>query len=151
MKRRVAGLYAAWPLCQHEKVRHQGQEPTSFAELVRQARSGSAAKQPKAEPWPQPIQDGQWTDEDGTRWHIRGARGEIPYRALLRRLVKLADLRVLHAYGPDPAEVSWPEREALLERVERYLAGEAPPHSVFWLAEFRDNDDRVMLVVQEAC
>jgi hypothetical protein len=40
----------------------------------------------------------------------------------------------------------------LLERVERYFAGETPPHSEFWLAEFRDdNHHHVMLVIEEAC
>jgi hypothetical protein len=35
--------------------------------------------------------------------------------------------------------------------VERYFAGQAPPHSAFWLAEFRDDDRHVMLVIEEAC
>jgi uncharacterized protein YbgA (DUF1722 family) len=70
---------------------------------------------------------------------------------VLRRLLKRPELRVLHAYGLHPSEVSGAEREALLERVERYFAGEAPPHSEFWLAEFRDDDRNVMLVIEEAC
>lgn len=138
-------------LCQHGKVRHQHQKLGSFADFVHQARSDSVTERPNVEPWPQPIHDGHWTDDNGTQWHMRGARGQIPHRALLRRLLKLPDLRVLHAYGPDPTEVSGPEREALLERVERYFAGEGPPHSAFWLAEFRDDDRHVMLVIQEAC
>jgi uncharacterized protein YbgA (DUF1722 family) len=70
---------------------------------------------------------------------------------VLRRLLNRPDVRILHAYGPHPTEVSGPEREALLERVERYLAGEAPPHSAFWLAEFRDDNHHAMLVIEEAC
>jgi len=132
-------------------VRHQRQEPGSFADFVHQAPSDSAAEQPNAEPWPQPIHDGHWTDANGTQWHIRGTRGHTPQRVLLRRLLKLPDLRVLHAYGLQPTEVSGPEREALLKRVERYFAGEAPPHNEFWLAEFRDDHHHVMLVIQEAC
>jgi hypothetical protein len=56
----------------------------------------------------------------------------------LRRLLKRPGLLVLHAYGPHPHEVSGPELEALLDQVERYHEGEAPPHSAFLLAEFRD-------------
>ncbi len=128
---------------------HQGQEPGSFADLDRKARSIPQEERTYAQPWPQPIRDGHWTDGNGTHWHIRGGAG-LP-RVVLRRLLKRPDLRVLHAYGPHPAEVSDAEREALLERVERYFAGEASPHSEFWLAEFRDDDRHVMLVIEEAC
>jgi hypothetical protein len=34
--------------------------------------------------------------------------------------------------------------------VERYFAGEAPQHSAFWLAEFRNDDRQIMLVIEEA-
>lgn len=92
----------------------------------------------------------RWTDEHGTQWHIRGAGPGLP-RPVLRRLLRRTELRVLHAYGPHSAEVSGAEREALLDRVERYFAGDAPPHSTFLLAEFRDHDRNVMLVIEEAC
>jgi hypothetical protein len=131
-------------------MRRQRQEPESFADFVRKARSDAGAQGPEAQSWPQPIRDGHWTDNNGTLWHIRGGPGQLPHRAL-RRLLKRRDLRVLHAYGLHPTEVSGPEREALLERVERYFAGEAPPHSEFWLAEFRDHNHHAMLVIEEAC
>ena len=69
----------------------------------------------------------------------------------MRRLLKRADLRVLHAYGPQPVEVEDSERDVLMARVDRYFAGEASPHNEFRLAEFRDSDRRVMLVVEEFC
>jgi hypothetical protein len=47
--------------------------------------------------------------------------------------------------------VSGPEREALLERVARFAAGEASTHSAFSLAEFRNGDRQIMLVIEEAC
>ncbi|WP_157437887.1 hypothetical protein [Actinoplanes subtropicus] len=47
--------------------------------------------------------------------------------------------------------MSGPELEALLQRVEQYHDGEAPPHSAFMLAEFRDSVGRAMLVIQEFC
>ncbi|WP_143163056.1 hypothetical protein [Couchioplanes caeruleus] len=69
----------------------------------------------------------------------------------LRRLLKRSGLRVIHAHGPHPREVSDQERHSLLERVNRFAVGEAPPHSAFWLAEFRNEDRQIMLVIEEAC
>jgi hypothetical protein len=80
-------------------MRHQRQEPGSFADVVRRLRSDSEVERPNAQSWPQPIRDGHWTDDNGTDWHIRGGRAQLPYRVLLR-LLKRPDLRVLHAYGP---------------------------------------------------
>jgi len=109
--------------------------------------------QKDAHPWPNPISDGHWTDDDGVCWRMRGKRGGgAPLSGpALRRLLKLVDVRVLHVYGPQPTEVSSPEREALLVRVDQYLSGQAPPRSGFSLAEFRNDDREVMLVVQEFC
>jgi hypothetical protein len=106
-----------------------------------------------AQPWPNPIADAHWTDGDGVHWHMRGKRGGgAPLSGpALRRLLKLIGLRVLHVYGPQPSEVSNSQREALLVRVDQYFSGQAPPHSGFRLAEFRNDKGEVMLVVQEFC
>ena len=146
----AAGLVAIDMTVKMETVQHHHKKPESFADLVREAGSAPKAEPTGAQPWPQPIQEGRWTDDGGTQWHIRG-RGTQSPRALLRRLLKRTGLRVLHAYGPQPTEVSGTRRQALLERVDRYFAGQAPPHSDFWLAEFRDDDHNVMLVIEEAC
>jgi hypothetical protein len=47
--------------------------------------------------------------------------------------------------------VSGREREALLQRVEQYAAGDAPPYSAFLLAEFRNDSRQAMLVIEEMC
>ncbi|WP_213001422.1 hypothetical protein [Winogradskya consettensis] len=112
---------------------------------------GPQEPQPEqSERWPQPISAGHWTDTDGVRWHLRGRRIDQPGPPL-RRLLKRPGLRVLHAYGPDPLEVTGSSRDALLERVHRFFAGEAPPHSAFWLAEFRNDDHQAMLIIEEGC
>jgi hypothetical protein len=54
-------------------------------------------------------------------------------------------------YGPHPAEVSGPEREELLARIDQHFSGEASPHREFRLAELRNGDRDVMLVVEEFC
>ena len=56
--------------------------------------------------WLSPIGDRRWTGADGTRWRMRG--GVLTRRAV-GRLLKRPDVRVLHVYGPEPAEI---EREA---------------------------------------
>ena len=102
-----------------------------------------------AESWPLPIREGQWFD--GTdNWHRRG-REITALGPPLRRLLKRQDVRVLHCYGPHPSEVDGDDRVALLDRVERYFAGEAPPHSAFVLAEFRNQAGQAMLVIEEMC
>ena len=129
---------------------HERREADSFADRLRESQSGAEPRRANAQPFPQPIQDGIWIDDNGAEWHIRGGRAQLPDR-VLRRLLKRTDVRVLHASGPRPTEVTGSELEALLERVERYFVGTAPPHSQFWVAEFRDEHRRVMLVIQEAC
>ena len=129
-------------------MRHERRE--SLTARVRDSRTGAEPERPEAQTWPRPIHAGCWTDDDGTQWHLRGGRAQLPDR-VLRRLLKRTDIRVLHAYGPNPTEVTGTDLEALLERVERYLAGAAAPTSQFWLAEFRDELRNVMLVIEEAC
>jgi hypothetical protein len=93
-------------------MRHERRDADSFADSLRQSQSGAEPNRPNAQPWPQPIQDGVWTHDNGALWHIRGGRGQLPDR-VLRRLLKRTDVRVLHAYGPRPAEVTGSELAAL--------------------------------------
>lgn len=122
----------------------------SFENLARATSSNDGDAERVVEVWPLPIGDGHWTDDNGVEWRIRG-RGLQPASPALRRLLKRRELRVLHAYGPQPQEVSGPQREALLERVEQYHRGNAPPHSAFLLAEFRNDARQAMLIIEEMC
>jgi hypothetical protein len=65
--------------------------------------------------------------------------------------MRRADVHVVRAYGMDVVEVLSGERDALLTRIEEFLAGNAPPFSDFELGDFRDSGHRVMLMVQESC
>ena len=56
-------------------------------------------------------------------------------------------VHVVRAYEVSVAEV----RDALLARVEEFIAGNAPPYSEFELGDFRDQNHRVTLMVQESC
>ena len=68
-----------------------------------------------------------------------------------RRLLSRPGVIVLHVYGIDPRPVTAPERDGLIARIEEFFAGDAPPMSDFALAEFRNDQRQVMLVVQEHC
>jgi hypothetical protein len=68
-----------------------------------------------------------------------------------RRLMRRSDVHVVLAYGVEVAEVLGANRDVLLARVEDFLAGKAPANSEFELGDFRDQDHRIVLVVQESC
>jgi hypothetical protein len=98
--------------------------------------------------WPAPIRDRSWTDRHGVQWRMRG---ELLTPRRVRRLLSRPDVAVLHIYGPDPRLVTGLERAGLISRIEEFFAGDAPPMSDFALAEFRDGQRQIMLVVQEYC
>lgn len=124
---------------------HHG-KPT-FAGIVNDVREHSPEPGSPEVGYPTPIPDGQWTDADGTVWHMRGQ----PLNAKqARRLMERPETTVLHSYLDDPTIVTGPDRTALFGRINQYLAGNAPPMAEFTLAEFRDSG-RVMLVVNESC
>jgi hypothetical protein len=98
--------------------------------------------------WPTPIRDRHWIDAQGKEWRIRG--GLLTARQA-RQLFRRPDVVILHVYGPDPRQLTGPERDALIERIEQFLADAAPPTTDFAIAEFRNDQRQAMLVVQESC
>lgn len=72
-------------------------------------------------------------------------------RMAATRALARPGVRVLHCYGMHPTEVAGAELEELLTRVEDFFAGNAPPMRRFSLAEFRDEQQDRMLVVEEGC
>jgi hypothetical protein len=98
--------------------------------------------------WPSPIRAREWVDPGGRRWHMRG--GTLDQRHL-RRLLKRLDVRVLHVYGPEPREVSFQNLESLLAGIDEFFRGQAAPTTDFRVADFRDSDHHVLVVVEESC
>ena len=96
--------------------------------------------------WSRPVHDREWVDADGKAWRMRG--GPLEARQA-RRLMKRPDVHVVRAFE-HVAEVHGAERDALLARVEEFFAGNAPVQSEFELGDFRDQDHRVTLMVQES-
>lgn len=97
---------------------------------------------------PRPIKDRGWVDNNGVAWRMRGSRLE-PKAA--RKLLRRPDLDVAWAYDARVALVTGAERRDLLSRVEAIMDGAAPPYSHFVLGEFRDDDRRRLLVIEESC
>lgn len=78
-------------------------------------------------------------------------RGGLLTAKQARRLFSRPDVAVLHVYGLDPRQVTGPERDALIDRIEQFFADAAPPMTDFAIAEFRNDQRQAMLVVQESC
>lgn len=116
--------------------------------MAKEVRQSDATPDGSFVEWPRPVYDRGWVDPDGITWRMRGkALGSKAARRLMRR----PNVRVVHAYGLDVVQIDGEVKDALLARVLEYLHGDAPPHSVFEMGDFRDQEHRVMLVVQESC
>lgn len=105
--------------------------------------------------WPSPIQDGDWTDADGTWWQLRGPGQEFPLKRL-KKLLLSPEIRVLLFYGPgEPSEIGSDHRQALWQRMQPYLTGRPArakgDFTDFDAAEFKDDKHRRLLIIQEYC
>lgn len=129
-------------------MKPSGNRLETFADIVSEVGSDKPEVDPENGVWPQPINDREWWDLVGDRWHMRGDELD-PKRT--RRLLKRSDVHVLHCYGTHPTVVTGSERAKLLAQIEEFFDGGAPPMSDFRLAEFRNDEGAAMLVVQESC
>ncbi|MDX6236898.1 MAG: hypothetical protein QOG10_1713 [Kribbellaceae bacterium] len=99
-----------------------------------------------------PIRDREYLDPDGVRWRKRGG---IPTVTRVEHLIRDRHVRVLHLYLSDVRDVSAEDRDEFLSKIRPYLKGSrtASPqdYSDFVAAEFKDDQQRSMLVVEESC
>jgi hypothetical protein len=98
--------------------------------------------------WPTPIRVREWLAADGTEWRMRG--GPIDERAV-RNLLRRPGVKLLHVYGMEPRELDLAEGSELVASLNTFYAGKAQPHADFTVADFRDDEHNVLLVVQESC
>jgi hypothetical protein len=127
-----------------------------FTDIVSEAASDERVHVIEGGVWPTPIRSGEWFDQTGNRWHIRGSELDAKQA---RRLLDRSDVHVVHINGPHPTEVISTEREAPSADINHFLKWvrhpgsdrSAPPGSTFRFAEFRDAQDGVMIVVEESC
>ena len=73
----------------------------------------------------------------------------------IEQLLREADSRVLLVYGPEPVEIPLAERQAFWERARPYVLGKVKrsqnDYTDFSFGEFRDEQDRALLIVQQYC
>ncbi|MGW6197601.1 hypothetical protein ACWF0M_15775 [Kribbella sp. NPDC055110] len=133
----------------HKRRTGQGQAVADVVEEIR------ATADPVGEPMDirSPIRDHQLIDESGTLWRMRG--GELRW-SRIEHLIRDPSVPVLHAYLDQVNEVPTAERDNLLAMIRSYWKhpGDGPArgdHADFLAAEFKADDHRSMLVVEEFC
>lgn len=129
---------------------NQSEESPSFADPGGAVSSGVSDPVHVNGTGTQPVRERQWVDGQGDHWRMCGRQIEA-HAGAVRRLLERPGLRVLHADGSTPREVFGRQHEALLERVRRSVISGAEPPSDFSLAEFRTEDGRILLVLEETC
>ena len=132
------------------KRRKQREQAAPQGETAEPSASGGGVVE-----WPSPIRDGEWVDAAGTRWRLRGERWQIPAKRV-EHLLRSPEARVLLFYGPDaPTEVAPADRDALWQRIRPYLREpvvRAPgDFTDFQAGEFRDDERRSLLIIEESC
>jgi hypothetical protein len=99
--------------------------------------------------WVQPIRSGEYTDKSGICWHLRA--GELPWKRI-ERLIRDPHVRVLHAYSDEIHDVNPEDREDFTAMIRPYLDGKrADDYADFRAGEFKDDQRRSLLVVEEMC
>lgn len=97
---------------------------------------------------PRLLRDREWTDPDGTRWHMRGSQLD-PKQA--RRLLRRDGIRVLLVNSPDPELVSEGDLADHRVRLEEFWSGRAQPMADFVVRDFRNEEHDVLVVIQQSC
>ena len=105
---------------------------------------------------PSPINDGEWTDESGRRWRLRGDGQPIPAKRVLH-LLSSEQIRVLLRSTSDweLRDVDPAERADLWRRMSPYLRESVDrtggDHTEFHVGEFKDEERRTTVIIEEFC
>jgi hypothetical protein len=126
----------------------------SFAATVRQVRAtAEAGGHADVVPWPNPLREGEWTDREGVVWLRR--RDREPDTKRIEHLLQDPETRVLLVYGPEPSEIPFAERKAFWDAARPYVLGKVrrskDDYTDFCFGEFRDEQNRDLLIVQQYC
>jgi hypothetical protein len=132
------------------KRRKQRKQPAPPGEAAEPSASGGSTVE-----WPSPLRDGEWVDGAGTRWRLRGERLQTPAKRV-EHLLRSPEAAVLLFYGPDaPTEVAPGDRGALWQRMLPYLREPTVrtpgDFTDFRAGEFRNDDRRQLLIIEESC
>ncbi|MGW5190746.1 hypothetical protein ACWEOO_15960 [Kribbella sp. NPDC004138] len=127
-------------------------EQQAVADVVQEVRGSAGGGGEAVEVW-SPIRDRWLVDESGVLWRMRG--GDLRW-SRLEHLVRDPAVPVLHVYLDEVKEVPTAERVNLVATIRPYLKtsgdGRAPgDHTEFVAAEFKADDQRSLVVVEEYC
>jgi hypothetical protein len=132
--------------------KRKGERGKSFAGIVAEVEASGGGGGPVVA-WSQPVVDGEFTDEHGVRWELRGD-GSIAWKRL-EQLLKDPEVRVLRFYGNAVRDVPLGERESFSAEIRPYLTGkvfrEAGDMTDFLAGEFTDGQHNHLLVVEQSC
>ncbi|WP_328330367.1 hypothetical protein OHA70_08550 [Kribbella sp. NBC_00382] len=124
----------------------------SFAAIVAEVEASRGAGGPVVA-WSQPVVDGEFTDEGGVRWQLRGD-GSMPWKRV-EQLLKDPEVRVLRVYANEASDVLPADRESFSAEIKPYLTGkvlrEAGDWTDFLAGEFKDEQHNHLLVVEQSC
>jgi hypothetical protein len=124
----------------------------SFAAIVAEVEASGGGGGPVIA-WGQPVVDGEFTDEGGVRWQLRGD-GSMPWKRV-EQLLKDPEVRVLRVYANEASDVLPADRERFSAEIKPYLTGkvvrEAGDWTDFLAGEFKDEQHHHLLVVEQSC
>ncbi|MFI5711177.1 hypothetical protein [Kribbella sp. NPDC051620] len=134
--------------------KRRGERGKSFAAIFAEAEaSGSGPSEPSVA-WSQPVVDGEFTDEHGVWWQLRGGDELMPWKRV-QQLLRDPEVRVLRFYANEARDVLPEERESFAAEIKPYLTSEivrpAGDCTDFLAGEFKDEHHNHLLVVEQSC
>jgi hypothetical protein len=127
--------------------------PEAFADVVEETADVSPDLGGEPMEIKSPIRDRRFIDHHGLPWQMR--RGDLRW-SRIEHLIRDPEVPVLHVYLHEIKGVPIEERETLLATIRPYLkpargGTEPSDHTDFLAAEFKGDDHRSMLVIEESC
>ena len=133
--------------------RRKGERGKSFAAIFAEVEASGSGPSEPAVAWRQPLVDGEFTDEVGVWWQLRGD-GSIPWKRV-EQLLKDPQVRVLRFYLNEARDVLPEERESFSAEIRPYLTDKivrtAGDFTDFFAGEFKDEHHNHLLLVEQSC
>ncbi|MGW5364079.1 hypothetical protein [Actinopolymorpha pittospori] len=132
--------------------RKRADRQATFAEIVETAVAADPG--PHGEPlvFPCPLGDGHYEDGHGVQWRLRGGALKV---SRVEHLMRDPSVRVLHQYLSEIRDVPLADRPALMTKIRPYLKGAEEPspgdRTDFCVGEFKDDQHRSLLIIEDRC
>ncbi|GAA0950618.1 hypothetical protein GCM10009554_50820 [Kribbella koreensis] len=133
--------------------KRRGERGKSFAAILAEVEASGGPGE-SAVAWSQPVLDGEFTDEHGVWWQLRGGDALMPWKRV-QQLLGDPEVRVLRVYANEARDVLPEERESFAAEIRPYLTDTvvrtAGDYTDFLAGEFKDEHHNHLLVVEESC